>query len=76
MERTPKLSERDRRCVATTDWVLSQFGSHSDKARVRYAKFVMDRIGELRREEFHTGSAEGRLLGGDGFIEKALRKAN
>ncbi|XSG84916.1 MAG: transposase [Methylohalobius sp. ZOD2] len=60
----------------TTDWVLSQFHSHSETARARYAKFVMDGMGGSRRPEFQTGSAEGRLLGDDGFIERVLRQAN
>jgi putative transposase len=60
----------------TTDWILSQFARHLKTAQTRYAQFVRDGIGESRREEFHGGNSEGRLLGDDAFIERVLHQAN
>ena len=60
----------------TTDLVLSMFSPNIQKARSAYATFVADGIGEGRRDEFHSGSCEGRILGDDNFIEKALTKTD
>jgi hypothetical protein len=58
----------------STDWVLSQFGKGVGTARARYSEFVAEGIGEGRREEFHVGSHEGRLLGDDHFVSGVLDK--
>ena len=60
----------------TTDWVLSQFSDNRNHARKRYKKFLYEGLGERRRIEFHHGTAEGRILGNDRFLEATLEKAN
>lgn len=59
----------------TTDWVLGQFGEQMNVARTRYAQFVADGVGGGRREEFHRGTGEGRILGDDDFVSRALARA-
>ena len=59
----------------TTDWVLSQFGKEAGRARARYSEFVVEGIGEGRREEFHKGDHEGQLLGDDNFVSRVLERA-
>jgi REP element-mobilizing transposase RayT len=59
----------------TTDWVLSQFSKQVGAARARYAQFVADGLGAGRREEFHRGTQEGRLLGDDQFVSRVLAQA-
>jgi len=58
-----------------TDWVLGQFSEDREKARQRYAEFVRQGEKEEHRPEFSRGSCEGRLLGDDHFIKKALIQA-
>lgn len=60
----------------TTETVLSLLGSRIDSARKAYRQFVADGMREKRRVEFHSGTCEGRILGDDGFADKALHKAN
>jgi putative transposase len=60
----------------TTDWVLSMFSADIQKSRNAYANFVTDGIGEKRRNEFHSGTCEGRILGDDNFTDDAFVKAN
>jgi REP element-mobilizing transposase RayT len=60
----------------TTDLVLSMFSSDIKKARRDYASFVAEGIGDARRDEFHSGTFEGRILGDDIFTDEALRRAN
>jgi putative transposase len=60
----------------TTDWVLSMFSSDIQNASKGYASFVSEGIGETRRDDFHSGTCEGRILGDDNFTDKALSKAN
>ena len=59
----------------STDWVLSQFSQRVKTARAKYNEFVQNGSDEGRRQEFHSGTSEGRILGGDSFIEEALEKA-
>jgi len=59
----------------TIDWVLAQFGDRADVARKRYSRFVAEGSGEGRREEFHQGLSEARVIGADSFKEQALRAA-
>jgi len=59
----------------TTDWVLSQFSQRLKTARTKYDKFVQYGRDEGHRQEFHSGTSEGRILGDDTFIEEALEKA-
>lgn len=58
-----------------TDWVLAQFASRTNTARKKYATFIADGLGEKRRQEFHNGNIEGRILGDDRFAEQALQQA-
>ncbi|MBI1921343.1 MAG: transposase [Geobacter sp.] len=59
----------------TSEWVLSMLSSEIGKARKAYCDFVNDGIGEGRRNEFHSGTCEGRLLGDDKFVDAVLEKA-
>ncbi|MBI2355125.1 MAG: transposase [Deltaproteobacteria bacterium] len=60
----------------TTDWVLSLLGRRIDSARKAYRQFVADGMDEGKRDEFHSGTCEGRILGDDDFADDALCKAN
>ena len=60
----------------TTGWVLSFLGDDARSAVPRYRQFVIDGIGEQGRNEFHSGTFEGRILGGDAFVDEALARAN
>ena len=59
----------------TMEGVLSQFGKQMGAARAGYAQFVAEGLGARRREEFHRGNHEGRLLGDDDFVSQVLAKA-
>jgi REP element-mobilizing transposase RayT len=59
----------------TTDWVLGQLGKQMNVAQTRYAHFVGEGVGGGRREEFHRGTGEGRMLGDDDFVSRALARA-
>jgi REP element-mobilizing transposase RayT len=56
----------------TTQLVLSQFAEKEEKSRKLYHDFVREGIGETRRQLYHSGNYEGRILGDDGFSEKVL----
>ncbi len=56
-----------------TDWVLSQFSSRVGRARRRYREFIMEGMEEGRRQEFHSGTKEGRILGDDRFANEVLK---
>ncbi len=60
----------------TTDLVYHQFSAGEKDAMHLYRCFVADGLQEEHREEFHRGSFEGRALGDDSFIERALDKAD
>jgi len=60
----------------TTDRLLSMFSADVLKARESYAHFVAEGIGETRRDEFHSGTFEGRILGDENFTDDAFVKAN
>jgi hypothetical protein len=60
----------------TTDWVLSIFSADILEARNGYLCFVADGIGETRRNEFHRGTVEGRILGDDNFTVETFSKVN
>jgi REP element-mobilizing transposase RayT len=59
----------------TTELVLGQFAARLGKARRLYHDFVQEGIMEARRQEFHTGTYEGRILGDEAFGEKAVALA-
>ena len=59
----------------TTDFVLSQFAENESKARKRFHTFCLKGATEERRQEFHQGTFEGRILGDDGFSENVLARA-
>lgn len=56
----------------TTDWVLSQLAADENAAGLRYADFVLAGIGQGRREDFHRGAGDARLLGDDAFSARVL----
>lgn len=56
----------------TTDYVLSMFSTDAEQARKAYDSFVKDGIGEGKRNEFHSGTCEGRILGSDSFTDEIL----
>ena len=60
----------------TTDWVLELLSTDIINAKKKYLSFVNDGVEEERREEFHSGTCEGRLLGDDCFIDAALYSAS
>ncbi len=59
----------------TTGTVLAQFASQTKKARSLYLRFVQAGVEESHRQDFHSGSHEGRILGDDRFSEKVLAQA-
>jgi putative transposase len=56
----------------TTDWVLSQCHENERKASAILEAFILDGIHEGQRKDFYRGNYEGRILGDDHFVEKAL----
>jgi hypothetical protein len=56
----------------TTEYVLSIFSPDITQARNVYDAFVRDGIGEGKRNEFHSGTCEGRILGSDSFTDEIL----
>lgn len=66
-ERIPWLS---------TELVLAMLSTKTDQARRAYAAFVTDGLKEGRRDEFHRGTCDERILGGELFAEDVLVKAN
>jgi len=56
--------------------MLSNFSGKIDTSRNKYRTFVADGMSEKRRNEFHSGTCEGRILGDDIFIDEALCKAD
>lgn len=65
-----------RKSWLTVEYVLSQYSKQESTAHRRYEEFVLEGFGEDHRSEFHNGSAEGRLLGDDKFIENVLQQAD
>jgi len=66
----------DRVSWLTIDWVYSQLAEDMTTAPMRYAHFVTNGLSEGYREDFHRGTAEGRILGDDNFVESSLKQAN
>ena len=60
----------------TTDWVLSQFSQRLKTARTRYGKFVQHGQDEGHRQEFHSGTSEGRILGDDTFVDRVYTESD
>jgi REP-associated tyrosine transposase len=65
-----------RKSWLTVEYVLSQYSKGEGAAQRRYEEFVLEGLNEDYRREFHHGSADGRLLGDDEFIEEVLEQAN
>ncbi len=55
---------------------MSFLSDDAGRAVQRYQQFVLDGIEEQRRNEFHSGTREGRILGDDAFADEALARAN
>jgi REP-associated tyrosine transposase len=60
----------------TTDYVLSTFSHGIEQSREEYESFVRDGMREGRRNEFHSGTCEGRLLGDASFTDEILLRVN
>jgi REP element-mobilizing transposase RayT len=60
----------------TTEFLLRQFAGTQDQARKLYTHFQEEGLAEPHRNEFHSGSSAGIILGDDGFAEKAMAKAS
>ncbi len=56
----------------TTEWVLSRLGRREAGARARYRAFVREGSGAGRREAFHLGADDSRVLGSERFLERVL----
>lgn len=60
-----------------TEQVLATFAPDLTKARRLYSDFVLERVKEGHREDFHgKGSADTRVIGEDRFVETALERAD
>jgi len=59
----------------TSDGCLSRFSAHLRVARCSYAAFVLEGVGQGRRDDLYKARASGRILGEDHFIERALSQA-
>lgn len=60
----------------STGWVLSLLDHDAERAAQRYEQFIIDGLGEQRRNEFHFGTCDGRILGDDVFADEALALAD
>lgn len=60
----------------TTEPVLSLLAPGIEQARKAYASFVYDGMTEGRRDDFHSGTCEGRILGDDQFTDNILERAD
>ncbi len=60
----------------TTDWVLSIFSGKNNFARNKYRSYVAEGLTEGKRDEFHKGTSEGRILGDDIFADDVFGRAN
>ena len=72
----PAYSGKENIPWLTTEWALSLLVHDARSAEQRYEQFVFDDIGEKRRNEFYSGSCEGRILGDDSFADEALARAD
>lgn len=52
------------------DWVLGILGGTKATARRRYAAFVLEGMGEERRDDFHVGGDEAGVLGDEEFLKR------
>lgn len=60
----------------TSDYVLSIFSQGTEQSREECESFVRDGMEEGRRNEFHSGTCEGRLLGDASFTDEILLRVN
>ncbi|MDD2897814.1 MAG: transposase [Desulfuromonadaceae bacterium] len=59
-----------------TEWVLSFLESDAGRAVQQYEQFIADGMGEQRRNEFHSGTCEGRIVGDEAFADEVLALAD
>ncbi len=59
----------------TQELLLSNFAKDEQQARRLFHEFCLKGTKEQRRQEFHQGISEGRILGDDDFSETVLIKA-
>ncbi|RLL49149.1 hypothetical protein D8Y20_13285 [Mariprofundus sp. EBB-1] len=55
--------------------VLGRFSEEKMKAIELLKSFTQDGDGECRRDDFHSGSHQGQILGDDAFAERALNSS-
>lgn len=60
----------------TTEWVLLQFAQRLKTSRTRYGEFVKNGRDEGHRQEFHSGTSEGRILGDDTFVDRVYTESD
>lgn len=59
-----------------TDSILSQFSMKDREARAKFTGFVLERVSDGRREEFHgEKNIDSRIFGDDSFINVVLAKS-
>ena len=58
-----------------TDFVLLQFADNKKTALKKFHLFCLKGSEEIRRQEFHQGTFEDRILGDESFSENTLTKA-
>ena len=64
------VGQEPRQHFLTRDWVLSTFGKRRNEAQARYARFVVDGIGQPSPWHALQGQV---FLGSDRFVEKMLQ---
>ena len=58
----------------TTGFVLGMLSPRIKTARKSYAAFAWEGLTEGKRQEFHSGTCQGRILGGEDFADQVLIK--
>ncbi len=60
----------------TTVYVLKQFAETETRARKLYNQFQQQGLNEQHKPEFQQGTAQGRILGDDRFVDTVLNKTS
>jgi putative transposase len=60
----------------TIEPVLSQLAPGIEQTRMTYASFVFDGINEGRRDDFHSGTCERRILGDEQFTDTIFNRTD
>lgn len=59
-----------------TDFVLKQFAATETKAKNLYNQFQLQGLNEQHKPVFQQGTAQGRILGDDSFVDAVLSKTS